>query len=131
MDGLTSTEQQQLADYLLQLDGTSQNPGRPDSDNSDPVIGSLQSNSAPVTGTNTQLLLSVSDPDGDQLTYKWTVDGPSKVSLDGTQQDPVLTFHNIGSYSCVVLVTDGKGGMASERISVEVVITPTTIVIDN
>jgi PKD repeat protein len=76
----------------------------------------------PYTVTvNEPLTLSAagsSDPDNDTLAYAWTFgDGDA-----GTGLSPVHTYQAVGTYTAIVLVTDGRGG--SDTAQAEVVVTP-------
>ena len=59
-----------------------------------------------------------SDPDGDELSYIWSV-GRGSISGEG----PVVTWvapNAYGFYTVTVTVTDGRGGEASKSIRIEV-----------
>ncbi|MCK9578304.1 PKD domain-containing protein [bacterium] len=61
----------------------------------------------------------VSDPDGDSLTYKWYCTGgtlSNKNSLNPTFTAPIVTGNQ--NYTCTLTVSDGKGGYASDSLSV-------------
>jgi hypothetical protein len=64
---------------------------------------------------------SASDPDGDSLTYSWTCNGGSKSSttvLNPTYYAPSVTSDT--TYNCTLTVSDGKGGSASDSLSIRV-----------
>jgi hypothetical protein len=64
---------------------------------------------------------NASDPDGDSLTYKWYCTGgtlSNKNSLNPTFTAPTVTSNQ--NYTCTLTVNDGKGGYASDSLSVVV-----------
>ena len=67
------------------------------------------------------------DPDGDELTYEWDVDGDGVV--DSTSSKTVFEYNESGTHYAILTVKDGKGGKAQTEIRIEVENTPPTPVI--
>lgn len=59
---------------------------------------------------------TASDPDGDALTFDWTITtvagGPAP-SINDVEDPGAVTFLNAGTYDVTVSVSDGKGGTAT------------------
>ena len=87
--------------------------------NHPPVIESLATEWPNVGKAGSSTIECVaSDPDGDELSYIWSVDR-GNISGEG----PTVTWvapNAYGTYTITVTVTDGRGGEASESISIEV-----------
>ena len=87
--------------------------------NHPPVIDSLTTEWRKVRKAVTSAVECIaSDPDGDSLSYIWSVDG-GNISGEG----PVVTWvapNAYGVYTVTIIVTDGRGGEVSESISIEV-----------
>jgi len=66
-----------------------------------------------------------SDPDGDNLSYKWSVTGGS--ILDDTSNPMKWTPPTIGSYDITIVVEDGKGGTDTKTETVSVGSLPITL----
>ena len=74
-----------------------------------------------LDGTNS------SDPQGDSLTYQWTLNPPtgSTATLsDATSEQPTFTTDVAGTYTATLLVNDGDLDSASD--TVEIIVAPTT-----
>ena len=88
--------------------------------NSYPVISSLEAEKDSVTPSGScEVKCIASDPDGDNLTYTWSVTGGV---FSGT--GPVVTWiaPNVpGSYILTVKVTDDKGGETAKQVAIEVI----------
>ncbi len=88
-------------------------------DNSSPVIESLTAESLIVKQSgSTEITCVADDPDGDELTYKWTT---NKGTLSWT--GPVATWtapDTLGAYAVAVKVTDGKGGEVIMQLLIDV-----------
>lgn len=87
--------------------------------NHPPVIKSLihDQNKVRKAGTTT-IECVASDPDGDELSYTWSAER-GNISGEG----PIVTWvapNTFGTYTITVTVTDGRGGEASESVSIEV-----------
>jgi hypothetical protein len=83
--------------------------------------------------------VSATDPDGDELTYKWsctsysangnTVTGADSVATNlaiASGQDVSVTLNKAGLYKFVLTASDGKGGVATSN-EVNVTVTPYTV----
>jgi PKD repeat protein len=72
-----------------------------------------------------------SDPNGDPLSYAWDLDGDGGFD-DSTAQKPTWTYNAAGSYRVSLRVSDGRGGTATDAITIGVgrpkvtISTPTT-----
>jgi hypothetical protein len=89
-------------------------PTTPTQTNRAPVINSMAM--APAFGiaqlSTFSFSANASDPDGDSLTYTWSVGGNSFSTASGTIQ-----FSSGGTSVATVTVTDGKGGSVSDSRS--------------
>ena len=71
-------------------------------------------------GEKSQLSADANDPDGDQLAYKWTT--PAGTLDNATIVKPVWTAPmTVGSVPATVTVSDGKGGTASDTVTLQVI----------
>ena len=71
-------------------------------------------------GERSQLTADANDPDGDQLTYQWTV--PAGTLDQATTPKPMWTAPmTVGSVPATVTVNDGKGGTASDTVTLQVI----------
>jgi PKD repeat protein len=65
-----------------------------------------------------------SDPDGDTLSYSWTLQpgytGPGVTLSDPTAQQPTFTPTDNGQYTFTLTVDDGRGGSATDETVVTV-----------
>ncbi|MEA2016130.1 MAG: hypothetical protein U9O59_05445 [Actinomycetota bacterium] len=88
--------------------------------NNPPEISEITFMGNHYTGIEYTFSVAASDPDGDSLTYYWTVEGGS---LNDTENNPVKwTMPDIpGNYDITVMVNDGNGGEAVKREEVEVI----------
>ena len=60
------------------------------------------------------------DPDGDQLTYKWSC--PAGTVAQPSNRETLWTAPmQEGPVPCTVTVTDGKGGTVSDTVTIQVV----------
>ena len=72
-----------------------------------------------------------SDPNGDPLSYEWDLDGDGGFD-DSTAAKPTWTYNAAGSYRVSLRVSDGRGGTATDAITIGVgrpkvtISTPTT-----
>ena len=84
-----------------------------------PVISSLIASEEPFYLLDScQLECIASDPDGDELSYIWSKD-EGNISGEGDTVTWVAP-NAYGIYTITVTVTDGRGGEASESVSIEV-----------
>jgi hypothetical protein len=71
----------------------------------------------PILG-KTSIICDVSDPNGDNLTYKWTATGGT---IDGTASTVTWTApEKGGDYDIMVVVSDSKGGSVTGNIIINV-----------
>jgi len=91
----------------------------PEPVNNPPVITDLHADTPvaqPLAKSN--VLCSASDPDGDELIYRWTTSGGI---VDSTGAAVTWTAPaDPGSYVITVVVSDGKGGATSQETTVMV-----------
>ena len=66
---------------------------------------------------------TVSDPDGDRLTFAWDFDGDGRV--DSRAQSPRHTFAEDGVYRATLRVTDQRGRSVSDYVEITVGQRPT------
>ena len=66
---------------------------------------------------------NVNDPDGDDLTYAWTIEGHTYVGSDTGDGEGRLSWSFIkgGTYMVMLTVQDGRGGSHSDNVTVVVV----------
>ncbi len=87
--------------------------------NQPPVIDSLTTEKELVVKAGTSTIECIaSDPDEDELSYTWSAER-GNISGEGA----VVTWvapNTYGTYTITVTVTDGRGGEASESVSIEV-----------
>ena len=88
--------------------------------NANPVINDITLSSATFVINKTyDVTANETDPDGDSLTYKWTV---SSGAINNAAANPMkwTTPGAAGDCTITVLVTDGKGGEATKSKTVSV-----------
>jgi cytochrome c len=69
-----------------------------------------------------------SDPDGDDVTYAWDLDGDGET--DSTEADLSWTYDTAGDYTVVLTVTDATGKSATAQVTVNVGNTAPTVEIE-
>jgi hypothetical protein len=87
--------------------------------NNVPTVSAGESRELKPAQTITLSGATAYDADGDSLTYSWTCTGGTlsgKNSLNPTYTAPNATSNQ--SYTCTLTVNDGKGGYASDSLSV-------------
>ena len=71
-------------------------------------------------GEQSKLTATANDPDGDPLTYQWTA--PTGKLDQPTTPRPIWTAPmQVGSVPVTVTVNDGKGGTASDTVTIQVI----------
>jgi len=82
-------------------------------ENQDPVISEITLMGTKYISRTYGLGVSASDPDGDSLTYNWSVTGGT---IDDAHAQDInwTTPSTYGNYTISVIVSDGKGGEDSE-----------------
>jgi hypothetical protein len=87
--------------------------------NNQPIIASLEPDPEWATPSGSlQVVCTASDPDGDELSYNWSTSA-GKVTGDGDTITWVAPPSE-GSYSVVVVVTDGHGGEVMDYVAITV-----------
>ncbi len=91
--------------------------------NQSPIISGLEANYMYVYPLGaSEIRCIASDPDGDQVSFKWSTTGGS---FDGV--GPVVVWkspNSYGDYHIMVIVKDGKGGSAQATLTLSVVTRP-------
>lgn len=72
-----------------------------------------------ASGRSVVLLASASDPDGDSLSYAWTVSGGT-IGNSGLSSTSWTAPFTVGNYTASVTVTDSRGATASSSVSLSV-----------
>jgi len=87
--------------------------------NRQPIIASLEPEPEWVTPSGSlQVVCTASDPDGDELNYNWSASA-GEVTGDGDTVTWTAPASE-GSYSVVVVVTDGRGGEVMDHVAITV-----------
>lgn len=87
--------------------------------NTAPVIHGLSISRSPARRNQTfEVLVSAADPNGDALTYAWTV--PAGIVIEGGQGSAELVARALASVDGLieVVVSDGDGGSATSKVHV-------------
>jgi outer membrane protein OmpA-like peptidoglycan-associated protein len=71
-------------------------------------------------GRTSTVTADASDPDGDPLTYKWSAPA-GKFTAPGDRQTPWTAPMQEGPVQVTVAVADGKGGTASDTVTIQVI----------
>jgi len=90
-------------------------------ENSKPVIGSItaQPQSVKIGATST-ITITASDPDGDQLSYTWTVPLGDIIG-SGNKVRYTAAFCCVGVNTINVNVIDSRGASVTGKVNVEVI----------
>jgi hypothetical protein len=84
-----------------------------------PAITSLEAKPEKVFPSGScQVVCTVSDRDGDELSYNWSA-SEGKIYGEGATVTWIAP-HPVGSYNVTVTVTDGRGGEATSQITIQV-----------
>jgi len=86
--------------------------------NHSPAITSLEAPVIVIPWESCQITCNASDRDGDELSYKWSADG-GKITGEGTTINWSAPLFQ-GSYNVTVTVTDGRGGMVIDYVTITV-----------
>jgi hypothetical protein len=91
--------------------------------NNPPTASITSSHASVPAGDNNVTVVtltgSASDPDGDPLTFEWSVFGGTFVNgTTSTDQVVQVTFPGVADYPIVLTVSDGRGGMGSANFNV-------------
>ena len=88
--------------------------------NRPPTVKAMCDPCTVYVGEKSQLSADANDPDGDPLTYRWTT--PSGTLDNPAIVKPVWTAPmTVGSVPATVTVSDGKGGTASDTVTLQVI----------
>jgi hypothetical protein len=68
-----------------------------------------------LSGSEYDVSVNASDPDGDSLSYSWAVSGGSIAEPDKSQT-AIIAPNATGTYNISVIVDDGRGGLAEESL---------------
>jgi len=106
---------------LLLVLGCSEDPAESDKNsNSDPTINSIIPSPQNITTTEVVSLTCLAeDPDGDVLNFIWS-NNFGYISGSGSNVDWQAP-DSAGSYSIICTVTDTKGGIATDSVSIQVI----------
>jgi hypothetical protein len=84
-----------------------------------PAITSLEAEPEKVFPSGScQVVCTVSDRDGDELSYNWSA-SEGKIYGEGATVTWIAPL-SVGSYNVTVIVTDGRGGEATSQITIQV-----------
>jgi len=88
-------------------------------ENQDPVISEITLMGNHYIGVQYEVSVAASDPDGDSLSYHWSVAGGT---IEDSSANPIkwTTPNTAGNYDLTVIVDDGKGGTTTKTETVEV-----------
>jgi outer membrane protein OmpA-like peptidoglycan-associated protein len=88
--------------------------------NRPPTVKAMCDPCTVYVGEKSQLSAEATDPDGDQLTYRWQT--PAGTLDNAAIVKPVWTAPmTVGSVPATVTVSDGKGGTASATVTLQVI----------
>jgi len=87
------------------------------SDNKPPVINNILFPADVMALTENLITCNATDPDGDDLTYVWSTDGGTIKGVGILWMAP----GSVGKYEVSVVVSDGKGGEASQSVKIRLV----------
>ena len=88
--------------------------------NSNPVINSITNNPVFIrVGTTTTVTVDATDPDGDNLSYSWSV-ALGDIIGSGNQVRYTAAFCCVGINTINVVVKDSKGAKVSGSVNIEI-----------
>ncbi len=116
-----------LIAVLLSLACSDDEGTGPGDDNDEPTASIAASPLSVPGGDGNQTVITLdgtasSDPDGDQLTYEWTV--PSGTFVEGTTASDAIakvTFPGTAPYVVTLVVDDGNGGSDQAQVTIGIV----------
>jgi hypothetical protein len=91
--------------------------GTQNSSNSNPIVDAGPDKYIQVGGS-VKLTPTVSDPNGDVLTYNWNCNGGRLSSSNILSPTFTMSSSTYNSYYCTLSVSDGKGGSASDSVTI-------------
>jgi outer membrane protein OmpA-like peptidoglycan-associated protein len=95
----------------------------PPPQNRPPVVKAQCDPCTVEVGRNSTVTATASDPDGDPLTYRWTT--PQGTLATPAERQTLWTApQQEGTVPVTVTVNDGKGGMASDTVNIQVIRPP-------
>jgi peptidoglycan-associated lipoprotein len=98
-------------------------PAPPAPENRPPTVKARCEPCVVEIGKTSTVTADAQDPDGDALTYKWSA--PSGTFANPAERQTIFTCSNTpGSVPVTVTVSDGKGGTASDTITIQCVAPP-------
>lgn len=111
-----------IAVLLLSSACNTSSPTPPPPPNQPPTINFLTAEKEAFTLSESQIVCEANDTDGDTLTYQWSADGGT-IKGEGSSVAWVAP-DTAGNYTVKVVVTDGKGGEATDSTTIAVIDKP-------
>ncbi|HZB25283.1 MAG TPA: OmpA family protein [Vicinamibacterales bacterium] len=95
-------------------------PAPPPAQNRPPVVDARCEPCTVEVGRTATVTADASDPDGDTLTYKWSAPAGT-ITNPNARQTPWTAPMQEGPVQFTVQVDDGKGGTASDNVTIQVI----------